>query len=117
MRYTTQNRPPKFIFTRTDLLHDERIEYFLTLTRGKEIVFFFYSLLLLSADCNRNGGLWIKENIPYTISHLAQLFSMSEKDAKEFMDLLDEHGFIADIDGVFTLINWENYYRYPRPAF
>jgi predicted phage replisome organizer len=99
----------KWLKISNDIFDDEKIILIESFSKSDSLLIIWFKLLCLASKQN-NGGVFVLSNgKPYTKKMLATIFKRKESIVSEALEIFEEFGMIAVIDGIITIPNWEKH--------
>lgn len=99
----------KWLKVSNDIFDDEKIILIESFSKSDSLLIIWFKLLCLASKQN-NGGVFVLSNgKPYTKKMLATIFKRKESIVSEALEIFEEYGMIAVIDGIITIPNWEKH--------
>ncbi len=86
--------------------HDDRIVFAEGHRNGGVAIYHYIKLNCIAARSNKNGGVFIADNIPHTAKTLARQWKCKEVTVNNSIDLLVSAGLVEIIDGVIVISDW-----------
>ena len=82
----------------TDIFSNRKIKILLKEKDGDTYFRLWIQILTIAGECNRNGGLYISDNVPFKIEDFTKVF-------RKFIDL----GMLIYKDNTYFVKNWNKY--------
>ena len=98
----------KWIHLNVDMFDNRKIRYLRKLPAGNDIILIWVMLLTLAGKCNAGGMILLTQNVPYTISMLADEFDFDENTVKLAIEAFVELGMVSN-DGFLSITGWEEH--------
>lgn len=103
----------KWIKIATEVFDNRKIKQIERMPEGDAIIVIWFKLLCLAGTCNKNGMIYLTEEIPYTEEMLATEFGMEQPQRFNVLKLalrtFEQFKMIEIIDNVFYISSWEKY--------
>lgn len=99
----------KWIKLSVDMFDNKKIRYLRRLPDGNNIVLIWIMLLTLAGRSNAGGYIMLTEDIPYTLSMLADELEVKENTVKLALAQLSMLKMIHMADDVIAITNWEKH--------
>jgi len=98
----------KWIHLNVDMFDNRKIRYLRKLPAGNDIILIWVMLLTLAGKCNAGGLILLTQNVPYTISMLADEFEFDENTVKLAIEAFVKLGMVSN-DGFISITGWEEH--------
>lgn len=101
----------KWIKLATQVFDNRKIKQIERMPDGDSIIVVWFKLLCLAGTANRNGMIFLTEEIPYTEEMLITEFNMEQRASTLRLALrtFEQFGMIEIIDNIFYISSWEKY--------
>lgn len=101
----------KWIKLATQVFDNRKIKQIERMPDGDSIIVVWFKLLCLAGTANKNGMIYLTEEIPYTEEMLINEFNMEQRASTLRLALrtFEQFGMIEIIDNVFYISSWEKY--------
>lgn len=103
----------KWIQIATGIFDNRKIKQIERMPEGDAIIVVWIKLLCLAGTCNKNGMIYLTEEIPYTDEMLATEFGMEQPQRFNVLKLalmtFVKFGMIEIVDNVYFISSWERY--------
>ena len=101
----------KWIKLATQVFDNRKIKQIERMPDGDSIIVVWFKLLCLAGTANKNGMIYLTEEIPYTEEMLITEFNMEQRASTLRLALrtFEQFGMIEIIDNVFYISSWEKY--------
>ena len=99
----------KWIKVTTDIFDDEKIKLIDSLPDRDSIFVIWIKVLTLAGKTNKEGSLFLKDEVPYTIEMLSTIFNRSIKSINKAIDVFVKFGLVDNYDGLISVMNWEKH--------
>lgn len=93
----------------TDIFSNRKIKQLQYIPNGDTIFFVWIRLLVLAADTNDCGQIYMVKGKPYSRSQLAAVIERSVDVVGEAIKTFTDFDMISIDDGIITIKNWEKY--------
>ncbi len=93
----------------TGIFDSEKIRLIESMPDGDTLVVIWIKLLALAGKQGATGELMVAPHVPYTDEMLAISLNRSLTTVRLALDTFRRFGMISDVDGVLTLLNWNEY--------
>ena len=98
-----------WIKIQTDIFSNKKIKKIRRMPEGNNITLIWIYLITKAGECNKNGGLYISEMIPYDADDIANELDFKLKIVQYSIKILEKFGMIEIIDDAIYIKNWEEY--------
>ncbi len=95
----------QWIKVTTDLFDDEKVLLIDTLPEADSILIIWIKLLCLAGKQN-NKGVFMFNNIPYTVKMLSTILRRDESVIENALKIFEEYNMIQYVDRAITITNW-----------
>ena len=101
----------KWIKLATQVFDNRKIKQIERMPEGDSIIVVWFKLLCLAGTVNKNGMIYLTEEIPYTEEMLITEFNMEQRASTFRLALrtFEQFGMIEIIDNVFYISSWGKY--------
>ena len=99
----------KWIKLYVDVTNNKKINSIRRLPGGNDIALIWFFLLATAGDCNKNGGLFITDTIPYREEDFAAEYGFEVQQIRFALLTLEKYEMIEVFDDVVWIKNWEEY--------
>lgn len=99
----------KWIKITTDLFDNRKIKQIGHLDNGDTIIVLWLRLLIMAAETNDDGFIYLIEGVPYQHEDLAIQFNKTVEEVQEALDLFKNYKMIEITNGFIRISNWEKY--------
>jgi predicted phage replisome organizer len=95
----------------TQIFDNRKIKQIEKMPEGDAIIVVWFKLLCLAGTCNKNGMIYLTDEIPYTEDMLAAEFRMEQRInvLKLALKIFEHFKMIEIIDDVFNISSWDKY--------
>ena len=93
------------------IFSNRKIQIFLREPDGDTYFRVWIQLLIIAAECNKNGKLVIGSNKPITIENFSKIIGKSKKKIEKVIKKLLELNMIIIEEGAYKIKNWDKYQR------
>lgn len=91
------------------IFSNRKIQIFLREPDGDTYFRVWIQLLIIAAECNKNGKLVIGSNKPITIENFSKIMGKSKKKIEKVIKKLLELNMIIIEEGAYKIKNWDKY--------
>lgn len=98
----------KWIHLNVDMFDNRKIRYLRRLPAGNDIILIWVMLLTLAGKCNAGGMIMLTQNVPYTVSMLADEFGFEENTVRLAIEAFVNLGMVSN-DGFISITGWEEH--------
>jgi len=99
----------KWIKLSTELFNNRKIKQIEELPNGDSILVVWVKLLILAADVNDNGFIYLTKDIPYTEQTLATEFKRPLTLIQSALNIFVQFGMIEVVNDIIMVSNWKHY--------
>lgn len=103
----------KWIQIVTDIFDNRKIKQIERMPEGDAIIVVWIKILCLAGKCNKNGMMFITDEIPYTEDMLATEFGMEQPQRFNVLKLalrtFEQFKMIEIIDNIYCISSWDRY--------
>lgn len=103
----------KWIKIATQVFDNRKIKQIERMPEGDAIIVVWFKLLCLAGTCNKNGMIFLTEEVPYTEEMLAIEFGMEQSQRFNVLKLairtFQQFKMIEVIDNIYCISSWERY--------
>lgn len=99
----------KWVKLCTDIFSNRKIRILLKERDGDTYFRIWIQLLTIAGECNRNGGLFLNDNKPFTLKELAKLIGKTERKFEEILTKMIDLGMITYEQNTYVIKNWGKY--------
>jgi len=99
----------KWIKIYTDMISNKKIKRIRKLPEGNNIILIWVFLIVEAGKCNKNGGLYLTDLIPFNIEDLAIEFDFEKDIIRLALSVLEKYEMIEIYEDVIYIKNWEKY--------
>ena len=99
----------KWIKLSIDMFDNKKIRYLRRLPDGNNIVLIWIMLLCFAGRSNAGGYIMLTEDIPYTVSMLADELDVKENTVRLALTQLSMLKMVHTVDEVLVISNWDKY--------
>lgn len=99
----------KWIKIVTDIFDDEKFQIIDAMPESDAIELMWFKLLVFAGKSNNNGIFFFNDRVAYTDEMLATVFHRPIQTVRLAMKTFLEFGMIEEINGVYTIPNWDKH--------
>ena len=99
----------KWIKICTDIVNNKKIKRIRTMPEGNNIILIWVFLIAQAGECNRNGGLFLTDAMPFTKEDLAIEFNFEIPIVQLALITLEKFSMIEVYDDIIYIKNWDEY--------
>lgn len=99
----------KWIKIVTDIFDDDKFKLIDSMPEADAIELMWFKLLVFAGKSNNNGIFFFNDRVAYTDEMLSSVFNRPIQTVRLAMRTFMEFGMIEEIDGVYTIPNWEKH--------
>ena len=92
-----------------NIFNNRKIQLLLKRKDGDTYFRVWIQLLIIAAECNKNGKLVIGSNKPITIENFSKIIGKSKKKIEKVIKKLLELNMIIIEEGAYKIKNWDKY--------
>lgn len=93
----------------TDIFSNRKIKILLKEKDGDTYFRLWIQILTIAGECNRNGGLYISDNIPFKIEDFTNIIGKSFKTFTKVFRKFIDLGMLIYKDDTYFVKNWNKY--------
>jgi predicted phage replisome organizer len=99
----------KWIKIYTSMINNTKIKKIRRMPEGNNIILIWVFILVQAGECNKEGGLYITDTIPFTVEDLAEEFDYSIDVIRLALITLEKFQMIEVFEEIIFIKNWERY--------
>jgi predicted phage replisome organizer len=99
----------KWIKIYIDIISNTKIKRIRKMPEGNSIILIWVFMIVEAGKCNRNGGLYITDLIPFSVEDFAIEFDFEPDTIRLALTILEKYEMIHVFDDVIFIKNWEKY--------
>ncbi|MCW4016030.1 MAG: phage replisome organizer N-terminal domain-containing protein, partial [Candidatus Bathyarchaeota archaeon] len=99
----------KWIKIYTDMLSNKKIKRIRRMPEGNNVILIWVFLIAEAGKCNRGGGLYLTDLMPFNADDLAIEFDFEVDIIKMALAILQKFEMLEIFDDVIYIKNWEKY--------
>ena len=93
----------------TDIFSNRKIKILLKEKDGDTYFRLWIQILTIAGECNRNGGLYISDNVPFKIEDFTNIIGKSSKTFTKVFRKFIDLGMLIYKDNTYFVKNWNKY--------
>lgn len=93
----------------TDIFSNRKIKILLKEKDGNTYFRLWIQILTIAGECNRNGGLYISDNVPFKIEDFTNIIGKSSKTFTKVLQKFVDLGMLIYKDDTYFVKNWNKY--------
>ena len=93
----------------TDIFSNRKIKILLKERDGDTYFRMWIQILTIAGECNRNGGLYISDNVPFKIEDFTNIIGKSSKTFTKVLQKFVDLGMLIYKDDTYFVKNWNKY--------
>lgn len=93
----------------TDIFSNRKIKILLKEREGDTYFRIWIQILTIAGECNRDGGLYISDNTPFTIKDFTNIIGKSNKTITKILQKFIELGMLIYENNTYFVKNWGKY--------
>lgn len=93
----------------TDIFSNRKIKQIQSIPNGDTFFVIWIKLLIMAAETNDGGQIYLTKDMPYTTKQLANFLGKSQKISEKSLEIFKNFQMISVKDGVISIKNWEKY--------
>lgn len=93
----------------TDIFSNRKIKILLKEKDGDTYFRLWIQILTIAGECNRNGGLYISDNVPFKIEDFTNIIGKSSKTFTKVFQKFIDLGMLIYKDNTYFVKNWNKY--------
>ena len=93
----------------TDIFSNRKIKILLKEREGDTYLRIWIQILTIAGECNRDGGLYISDNTPFTIKDFTNIIGKSNKTITKILQKFIELGMLIYENNTYFVKNWSKY--------
>ena len=93
----------------TDIFSNRKIKILLKEKDGDTYFRLWIQILTIAGECNRNGGLYISDNVPFKIEDFTNIIGKSSKTFTKVLQKFVDLGMLIYKDDTYFVKNWNRY--------
>ena len=98
----------------TDIFSNRKIKILLKEKDGDTYFRLWIQILTIAGECNRNGGLYISDNVPFKIEDFTNIIGKSSKTFTKVFRKFIDLGMLIYKDNTYFIKNWNKYQSLDR---
>ena len=91
------------------MINNKKIKRIRRMPEGNSVILIWVFLIAEAGKCNKGGGLYLTNLIPFSIEDLAIEFEFEKDIIKLALSILEKFEMIEIFDDVIYIKNWEEY--------
>lgn len=99
----------RWIKLSTDIFSNRKIKILLKERDGDTYFRMWIQILTIAGECNRNGGLYISDNVPFKIEDFTNIIGKSSKTFTKVLQKFVDLGMLIYKDDTYFVKNWNRY--------
>lgn len=99
----------RWIKLSTDIFSNRKIKILLKEKDGDTYFRLWIQILTIAGECNRNGGLYISDNVPFKIEDFTNIIGKSSKTFTKVFRKFIDLGMLIYKDNTYFVKNWNKY--------
>lgn len=99
----------KWVKIYTEMISNKKIKRIRKMPEGNNIILIWVFLIAEAGRCNRNGGLYLTDLLPFSVEDLAIEFDFEPDTIRLALTVLEKYEMIHVFDDVIFIKNWEKY--------
>ena len=99
----------RWIKLSTDIFSNRKIKILLKERDGDTYFRMWIQILTIAGECNRNGGLYISDNVPFKIEDFTNIIGKSSKTFTKVFRKFIDLGMLIYKDNTYFVKNWNKY--------
>lgn len=99
----------KWVKIYIDIISNTKIKRIRKMPEGNNIILIWVFMIVEAGKCNRNGGLYITDMIPFSVEDFAIEFDFEPDTIRLALSVLERYEMIHVFDDVIFIKNWEKY--------
>lgn len=93
----------------TDIFSNRKIKQIQSIPNGDAFFVIWIKLLIMAAETNDNGQIYMTKNMPYGRKQLANSLGKSQKITEKSIEIFKNFEMISVENGIISIKNWEKY--------
>lgn len=93
----------------TDIFSNRKIKILLKEREGDTYFRIWIQILTIAGECNRDGGLYISDNTPFTVKDFTNIIGKSSKTFTKILQKFVDLGMLIYKDNTYFVKNWSKY--------
>lgn len=98
-----------WIKVNTDIFSNRKIKILLKEREGDTYFRIWIQILTIAGECNRDGGLYISDNTPFTVKDFTNIIGKSSKTFTKILQKFVDLGMLIYKDNTYFVKNWSKY--------
>jgi len=99
----------KWIKLYTNMLNNKKIKRIRKMPEGNNVILIWVFLIAEAGKCNKDGGLYLTNVIPFSVDDLAIEFDFEKDTMNLALSILEKFEMIELYDDVIFIKNWDEY--------
>lgn len=99
----------KWVKLSTDIFSNRKMKILLKEKDGDTYFRVWIQLLAIAGECNREGGLFINDNRPFSLKELAKIIGKTAKKFEKIINKMIDLGMITKEEDIYSIKNWSKY--------